>query len=92
MRRLKVASGVVWLLSWFGLWLEVFRRHHVTKSLRLDPPAAPPGTDRPAQPGGFLLAVLVGPAVAPLTFLTAVVVDRARGTRHTDIERGSRGE
>jgi hypothetical protein len=78
MRRLKWVSGIVWMLSWFGLFLEIFLWHHVTKTLHLNPPPPPPGTDIQPQPGEFLIAVLVGSAVAPLVFLAAVAVDRAR--------------
>jgi hypothetical protein len=78
MRRVKWVSGIIWLLSWFGLCLEIFVWHHVTKSLHLNPPPPPPGTNIRAQPGEFLIAVLVGSAVAPLVFIGTVVVDWTR--------------
>ena len=86
MRRLKLASGIAWILCWFGLYLEVFRWHHVTRSLRLNPPPAPPGTNVHAQPGGFLIMVLTASLVAPLMFTTAVVVGWLRGKRDAAVE------
>jgi tellurite resistance protein TehA-like permease len=82
--RLKLTSAIAWALCWFGLWLEIFRWHHVTRSLRLNPPPVPPGSGIHARPGGFLIAILTGSVIAPLTFMTAAVVDRARGGRDTD--------
>ena len=39
-----------------------------------------------AQPGGFLIMVLAGSLVAPLTFMAAVVMGWLRGKRDTAVE------
>jgi hypothetical protein len=63
-------------VSWFILGMEIFRWHHVTKTLRLNPPKAPPGYPEP-QPGLPLLSVLAGSALAPIVFLVAAIAARA---------------
>ncbi|MCW2883550.1 MAG: hypothetical protein QOE54_7100 [Streptosporangiaceae bacterium] len=78
MRRLKWVSGIVWVWSWFTVYLEIFRWHHMTKSLRFNPPPPPPGTNLKPHAGGPLIAILVSSAVAPAVFVTAVIVDRVR--------------
>jgi hypothetical protein len=59
---------LLWALGWFGLYLEIYRYHHVTPSLSLNPPASVPGTSIHAHPGGFLITVLVTSALAPPAF------------------------
>jgi hypothetical protein len=81
MRRLKWVTGIVWVLTWAALYLEIFLWHHVTRSLHLNPPPPPPGTNIKPQPGGFLIAVLTGSAVAPLAFMAVVIVGWARKRR-----------
>jgi hypothetical protein len=81
MRWAKRISGVVWILSWSVLYREIFHWHHVTRTLRFDPPPPPPGTDIEPHPGLPLLAVLAGSAIAPPAFVTLVAVDRARRRR-----------
>jgi hypothetical protein len=73
--RVMRVSGLAWIVSWFYLGLEIFHWHHVTKTLRLNPPEVPPGYPKP-QPGLFLLSVLAGSAVAPVVFLVAAIVAR----------------
>jgi hypothetical protein len=77
-RRLKWVSGVIWMWSWFTLYLEIFRWHHMTKSLHFNPPPPPPGTNIKPQPGLPVIAVLVGSAVAPTVFIAAVIIDWVR--------------
>jgi hypothetical protein len=81
LRRLKWLSATTWALSWFGLCLEIFLWHHVTTSLQLNGPKAPPGFPAP-QPGDFVISILIGSALAPLAFVTAVVADRVRSRQH----------
>ena len=83
MRRMKWISGAVWILSWLALYREIFVWHHVTRSLRLNPPPAPRGTDVKPQPGGFLITVLICSVVAPLVFLAGTIVDWARNRSDT---------
>jgi hypothetical protein len=77
-RRLKWVSGVIWIWSWFTLYLEIFRWHHMTKSLHFNPPPPPPGTDIKPQPGLPVIAVLVASAAAPTVFIATVIIDWVR--------------
>lgn len=61
-------SGIVWLLSWIGISLEIFYWHHMTPSLRLNPPTQLPGLP-PPKPGSFLLSVIYSSAIAPFVCL-----------------------
>lgn len=82
-RRWQLYGALIWALSWTGLALEIFRWHHVTPALRLNPPPPPPGTDVRARPGGFLIAILVGSVAGPLVFAaaTGIRVMNARAPR-----------
>jgi hypothetical protein len=79
MRWLRWISGIVWIFCWYTVYLEVFRWHHMTKSLRFNPPPPIPGTNVQPQAGTPLIAVCLGSVVAPLVFMTATIVKRARG-------------
>jgi hypothetical protein len=76
-RWLRWTSGIVWILSWYTIYLEVFRWHHMTKSLRFNPPPPIPGTSVQPKAGMPLIAVCLSSVVAPLVFITATVVKRA---------------
>jgi hypothetical protein len=78
-RRLRWISGIIWVLSWRTIYLEIFRWHHMTRSLRFSPPppAAPMGA--PPQPGAPLIGVCAASVAAPLVFLAATIAGRARG-------------
>ncbi len=70
--------GYLWFLSWFELYLEVFRHHHVTAALLFHPttwifPAAVG-----ARPGDWLRAVLACSTLAPIAYATAVVRGRSQ--------------
>jgi hypothetical protein len=75
MRWLRRVSGIVWIFSWYTIYLEIFRWHHMTKSLRFNPPPPLPGTDIQPRPGAPLIAVCLGSVAAPLVFLTATIMD-----------------
>jgi hypothetical protein len=77
LRRVIWVSGTAWIVSWTCLGLEIFHWHHVTKTLRLNPPKALPGHPKP-QPGLFLLSVLAASALAPAVFLMAVAAGSAQ--------------
>ena len=79
-RRVIWVSGIAWIVSWSCLGLEIFRWHHVTKTLHLNPPKVPPGHAKP-RPGHFLLSVLAGSALAPVVFLAAASAARAGKSR-----------
>jgi NADH:ubiquinone oxidoreductase subunit H len=87
MRRLIWVSATIWVLSWFGLYLEIFLWHHVTASLHLHGPRVPPGYPKP-QPGEFLISILAGSALAPLVCLIAMTVDwvRRSSARRTGLD------
>lgn len=70
-------SGILWILSWIGIALEIFYWHHMTPSLRLNPPPQVPGMP-PGHPGEFLLTVIGSSVMAPVVFLTLVLVTWVR--------------
>jgi hypothetical protein len=78
MRWLRRISGIVWIFSWYTIYLEIFRWHHMTKSLRFNPPPPPPGTDIRPKAGAPLIAVCLGSVAAPLVFLAATIIGRIR--------------
>lgn len=80
MRRLRWLSGICWLLCWRIVYLEVFRWHHLTKSLRFNPPPPLPGTDIRPGPGMPVRAVRAGAVVAPAVFVAATLAERRRAT------------
>jgi hypothetical protein len=79
MKWLRRISGVVWIFTWRTIYLEIFRWHHMTKTLRFNPPPPLPGTDTRPRPGAPLIAVCVGAIAAPLVFAAATVAERVRG-------------
>jgi hypothetical protein len=78
MRWLRWISGIVWIFSWYTIYREVFHWHHMTKSLRFNPPSPTPGMNDQPKAGTPLIAVCVSSVIAPLIFMTATVVKRAR--------------
>ena len=78
MRWLRRISGIVWIFSWYTIYLEIFRWHHMTKSLRFNPPPPPPGTEIRPKAGAPLIAVCFGSVAAPLVFLAATIIERMR--------------
>lgn len=79
MRWLRRISVIVWIFSWYTIYLEIFRWHHMTKSLRFNPPPPPPGTDIRPTAGAPLKAVCLGAVTAPLVFLAATIMEQVRG-------------
>ena len=79
MRWLRRISVIIWIFTWRTIYLEIFRWHHMTKSLRFNPPPPRPGTDIRPRAGAPLIAVCVGAVAAPLVFLTATIMERVRG-------------
>jgi hypothetical protein len=69
-------GGAVWAGSWYLMYLEITRWHHVRPSLAFNSDIAPN-----AQPGLPLILLYLACVVAPLTVLTGAVVQiRARRT------------
>ena len=79
MRWLRRISGIVWIFSWYTIYLEIFRWHHMTKSLRFNPPPPPPGTDVRPKAGAPLIAVCLG-SVSPESAQTHAYYPVRRGT------------
>lgn len=61
-------GGVVWIGSWYLMYLEVTRWHHVKPSLAFNSDIAPD-----AHPGQALLVLYAACVVAPLVVLATSV-------------------
>lgn len=70
-------TGAAWGLSWLVITLEIFRWHHMTPSLHLNPPPAPPGFP-PPRPGGFLIGSIVLSLTAPPAFILLLALNWIR--------------
>lgn len=78
MRWLRWVSAAAWAFSWRIIYLEIFRWHHMTPTLRFNPPPAPPGVDRQPKPGRPLIAICVCAVVAPIVHIATLVAARRR--------------
>lgn len=67
-------AGILWFLSWFELYLEVFRSRHVRLPGELLPTVPLAGS----HPGGWLQADITTSVVAPLLFLAASLFSARR--------------
>jgi hypothetical protein len=76
-RWLRWISAGVWIFSWRVIYLEIFRWQHMTRTLRFNPPAPPPGTDIQSKAGLPLIAVCLSAVAAPLVFITTMIAERA---------------
>src|SRR2546423_14960925 len=76
-----LVSGLLWAASWWVIYLEIHRWHHMTPGLRLNPPPTPSGYP-PAKPGEFLIGAIVASVVAPVVcaVLLALSWTRRRGS------------
>jgi hypothetical protein len=77
-RGAQVAAGA-WFLSWFALYLEIFRWRHVVPSHLAN--VVWPTAGSANQPGGFVRTVVVCSAVAPVVFLTLAGAQRRNRSR-----------
>lgn len=68
LRRALWIAGLVWIASWYVIYLEIYRWHHMTRSFQLNPPPSPVGL-APPHPGQFLLAARFLSLTAPVAFL-----------------------
>jgi hypothetical protein len=78
MRWLRRISGVVWIFSWYTIYLEISRWHHMTKSLRFNPPPQPPERIPAPERAPRSQRLCLGSVAAPLIFLTATMIERMR--------------
>ena len=80
-----------WLLSWFALYLEIFRYRHVAPSRIVS--VLWPVANAAAKPGGFVRTVVACSALAPLVFLAVSIWvwsgRRSANTRHAPTAVGS---
>lgn len=76
MWALRWVGGVLWAGSWYLMYLEITRWHHVTPSLRFNagPRSDTGGQPRPGRPLKLLAVVA---AIAPLVVMGSFVLDRA---------------
>jgi hypothetical protein len=88
MRWLRRISAIAWIFTWYTIYLEIFRWHHMTKSLRFNPPPPLPGFDTRPTAGVPLKAVCLGAVAAPLVFLTTTMVERVRARRNSASDDG----
>ncbi|MFB9236285.1 hypothetical protein ACFFWC_12115 [Plantactinospora siamensis] len=77
MRLIRWTSGLLWVGSWFLMVLEVFRWHHMTRSLRFNS-AGLSGVHGRAHPGLPLIAAWVVAVAAPVVFVYATVLRHRR--------------
>ena len=84
-KRLQWLNDVAictWLLSWFALYLEIFRSRHVVSSRIVS--VLWPVANAGAKPGGFVRAIVGCSVLAPVLFLTLSVWVRS-GKRSANI-------
>jgi len=73
MRAVRWIGGPVWAGSWYLMWLEITRWHHVTPSLAFNPGPVHEGDVRP-RPGRPLKVLYAVCALAPLVVIADWVV------------------
>jgi hypothetical protein len=72
MRFAKWLGGAVWIGSWFLMYLEITRWHHVKPSLAFNTELDPGNGLRP-HPGLPLILLYVACGVAPLVAVAGVI-------------------
>jgi hypothetical protein len=83
MRTVRWLGGVVWIGSWYLMYLEITRWRHVKPSLAFNPPPPDPVTGMRARPGEPLILLYVACVTAPLAVVASLVLGRRtnRGRR-----------
>ncbi|MFF5291069.1 hypothetical protein [Paractinoplanes globisporus] len=76
MARLPAVLAVGWAASWTIIFLEIFRWHHMSRTLRFTPPAPLPGMPGPPTPGLPVLTACFLACVTPPGFVAAVLWNR----------------
>ena len=84
MQKMRWLVAVAWCLSWFELYLEIYRYHHVSRSVLVNPASWFPGAGLQARPGGWLQAILVCSVLAPLLFAFLVFWSKLHRSRLGD--------
>jgi hypothetical protein len=84
--------GYLWFLSWFELYLEIFRHHHVTGALLLHPISWIFPTGVGAHPGDWLRGVLAGSILAPVAYGIVVVRERSHRSQLPGSDRRSKSQ
>jgi hypothetical protein len=78
MRFAKWLGGTVWIGSWYLMYLEITRWHHVKPSLAFNSDPAP-GTGIRPRPGQPLILLCIACVVSPLVVVAGLVMQiRAR--------------
>lgn len=77
--RLRWLAGVLWALSWFELYLEIFRFRHVALPWGRGPGAAAMAFGPNAHAGWWLRTDLVCAVAAPVMFVVLAMVHRRDG-------------
>ena len=72
MRVARWLGGVLWMGSWYLMYLEITRWHHVKPSLAFNSDPVP-GTDITPRPGLPLILVYVACVAAPLVVVAGWV-------------------
>lgn len=78
MRLARWISGLLWVGSWVIIYQEVFRWHHMSRTLRFTPPEPPPGVTAEVRPGLPVLMACACAVAAPITFLSLTAWARLR--------------
>jgi hypothetical protein len=79
MRLAKWLGGAVWAGSWYLMYLEITRWHHVKPSLAFNSDPVPGSSVRP-RPGRPLILLYIACVAAPLV-VVAALVGQVRGRR-----------
>lgn len=72
MRLVKWLGGAVWVGSWYLMYLEITRWHHVKPSLAFNSDLVT-GTGMRPHPGLPLILLYLACAVAPVLTVTALI-------------------
>jgi hypothetical protein len=78
MKWLRRISVAVWIFCWYTVYREIFHWHHMTKTLRFNPPPPMPGMNVQPKAGWPVQAVRFGSVAAPLVFVIATIASRVR--------------
>ncbi|NMH96153.1 hypothetical protein [Pseudonocardia acidicola] len=75
MRIVKLLGGAAWAGSWYLMYLEITRWHHVKPSLAFNPGPPIRGTNIRPHVGGPLILLYVACVAAPLLTAAAAGVE-----------------
>jgi hypothetical protein len=75
MRLAKWLGGAVWIGSWYMMYLEITRWHHVKPSLAFNPGPPIPGTGVRPHPGQPPILLYIACVAAPLLAVAATIIE-----------------